>query len=327
MLAAVACDDEPRPSATPEPTTPTPEGRQEQPQQPTNPPTPELLSATPTVEVGQEEPTQPVTPPTPPATELLVPTPTPVIQEHPPPPHWGASGPSLDGAIFSADVIVLGSLSSIESGSMTIPSGEGVQPTYRPLAEMRFDVVEYLKGSGSRTIVVEAPDRRNTYLMEQEAVSAAEAMVASRDAAHDGSEMIVFLRNELDQDSGRVTRAASDSGDRFRWQSIHTIVGPDAGNSPSQDGSSGEDSSGSSDGSLQFVHYTQPLWTDEGSVDISDLLAFSLTELRSRIEAMDALLKAGEGVEGYKFCISQKLVSERHLRVRWTPKFGQVAKR
>ena len=150
--------------------------------------------------------------------------------------------------------------------------------------------------------------------MEQEAVSAAEAMVASRDAAHDGSEMIVFLRNELDQDSGRVTRAASDSGDRFRWQSIHTIVGPDAGNSPSQDGSSGEDSSGSSDGSLQFVHYTQPLWTDEGSVDISDLLAFSLTELRSRIEAMDALLKAGEGVEGYKFCISQKLVSERHLR-------------
>ena len=149
MLAAVACDDEPRPSATPEPTTPTPEGRQEQPQQPTNPPTPELLSATPTVEVGQEEPTQPVTPPTPPATELLVPTPTPVIQEHPPPPHWGASGPSLDGAIFSADVIVLGSLSSIESGSMTIPSGEGVQPTYRPLAEMRFDVVEYLKGAAA----------------------------------------------------------------------------------------------------------------------------------------------------------------------------------
>ena len=176
---------------------------------------------------------------------------------------------------------------------MTIPSGEGVQPTYRPLAEMRFEVVEYLKGSGSRTIVVEAPDIRNTHLTEKEAVSAAEAMVASRDAPHDGSEMIVFLRNELDQDSGRVTRAASDSGDRFRWQSIHNIVGPDSGNSPSQDGSSGEDSSGSGDGSLQFFDYTRPLWTDEGSVDISDLLAFSLTELRSRIEAMDALLKAG----------------------------------
>lgn len=110
---------------------------------------------------------------------------------------------------------------------------------------MRFDVVEYLKGSGSRSIVVEAPDRRNSYLTEQEAVREAEAMAASFDPTSHGRDGVVFLVSELDEGSSRMTRTSSQSSDRFASRGFNASIDLDT-EGASSNGSSG-DSSGETD--------------------------------------------------------------------------------
>ena len=170
---------------------------------------------------------------------------------------------------------------------------------------MRFEVLEYLKGSGSPTIVVESPDRRNTYLTESEALSTARQVVESRDATMDGSQVVVFLEKDLPEDSSRPIRASSDSGNRFESRGVHTKA-----------------SSGTGDDDPQILGYSNSPWIEELSYEISEVAPFSLAELRSRIEATDALMKAGEGIEGYRRCIAQKLVKEIRLR-DWEAYYGE----
>ena len=89
-----------------------------------------------------------------PTTGLLVPTSTPqttgsiVIDQ-------GIT--SLEERIFYSDVIAVVKPISVLGKWMTIPSDEGVAPTYLPYVEMRFKAIEYLKGAGGTEIIVEDP--------------------------------------------------------------------------------------------------------------------------------------------------------------------------
>ena len=98
---------------------------------------------------------------------LLVPSPAPVVvsaSEVPP------RAASLDQLIFIADTIVrVKPLSTLSEAVETIPSKDGVTPTYRPGMELHFDVVEYFKGDGNSNIIVEVPIARQTFLTPEEA--------------------------------------------------------------------------------------------------------------------------------------------------------------
>ena len=78
----------------------------------------------------------------------LVPTPTPGPPRSASTAPYSPVAPSLDENIFHADVIAWARPPAVTGKSKTIPSEDGVAPTYRPFIEFRFEVVEYLKGSG-----------------------------------------------------------------------------------------------------------------------------------------------------------------------------------
>ena len=114
----------------------------------------------------------------------LVPTPTPGPLRFTSTVPYGPGVPSLDENIFHADVIAWVRPPTVTGKSKTIPSEAGVAPTYRPFVEFRFEVVEYLKGSGGSALTVES-SQRHTYLTDSEALSVAANLTAGRSAAPD----------------------------------------------------------------------------------------------------------------------------------------------
>ena len=116
---------------------------------------------------------------------LLVPTPTPGPFHFVSAVPYGPGVPTLDENIFHADVIALVRPPAVEGKSKTVPSEDGVAPTYRPLTEFQFEVVEYLKGSGGKTLTVEYP-QSHTYLTDDEALSVATRLTSDRSATADG---------------------------------------------------------------------------------------------------------------------------------------------
>ena len=92
-------------------------------------------------------------------------------------PYLATITPSLDELILLSDVIAWVRPPAVTNTSKTIPSEDGVAPTYRPFIEFKFEVVEYLKGSGGNTLAVESP-HGHTYLTDKEALSAATNVAA-----------------------------------------------------------------------------------------------------------------------------------------------------
>ena len=99
-------------------------------------------------------PTDPVDPD--PTKRLLVPTPTPHFMSST---FFFEGTTSLEERIFHADVIAHVRPVSVLGKWKTIPSDEGVAPTYLPFLEIGFKPIEYLKGSGDTQIIVEEPGR------------------------------------------------------------------------------------------------------------------------------------------------------------------------
>ena len=133
-------------------------------------------------------------------------------------PHAPTPGPLTDAAsatleefILRSDVIARVSLLSVTAKGKTVPSGEGVAPTYQPMQELRFRVLQggYLKGSGGSEITVEVLDiLGHTYLTESEALVAAQSWLADRSTTWDDREAVVFLeRHTSTAPNYRFTKA------------------------------------------------------------------------------------------------------------------------
>ena len=101
--------------------------------------------------------------------------------------------PSLDEQILRSDTIVRASLQSAAAGVETVPSGPGVAPTYRPVQELRFQILEYLEGSGPGVFAVVVRGDR-TFLTEAEARQTADAALARRNTSWDDREGVLFLK-------------------------------------------------------------------------------------------------------------------------------------
>ena len=263
---------------------------------------------------------------------LLVPTPTP-----PPPigimyPPYPLGIPALDENILNADVIAWVRPPVVTNKSSVIPSESGVAPTYRPFVEFEFEVVEYLKGSGGKTLTVESP-RHHTYLTDKEALKASADVLTDRVAASndlspvfsahaDNREAVIFLRLHEEsywQEYYGDSSAASASRQVYYLEDSLLAYDPDDVDTSRKawlplvgeaSGKSLAASDGSGDRALNFLN-PEPIVTD----GVAEPTELTLEYLRSRIDAVASMLKKGEGKKGYKECLAIVFAWERHLRV------------
>ena len=238
-------------------------------------------------------PTDPVGPD--PTKRLLVPTPT---------PHYIGGGSrylfegttSLEERIFHADVIAHVRPVSVLGKWKTIPSDEGVAPTYLPFLELGFKPIEYLKGSGDTQIILEEPGQQ-TYLTKEMAQENADQMLRHR--AWNDDEAVVFLEKGLG--------ALGPADSRYRFVLSKSGTGFRGKYALDSDNKAWLPRDGSSRGDPVFLTDSEP------SGERGVLPVISLKDLRSSIEAVDTLVKEGEGIDGYEECLGQRFA---HYRLR-----------
>ena len=243
---------------------------------------------------------------------LKVPTPTAVIFGGP---HQGPIGDvpaSVEEQIFTSRVIVRASLLSAAAKTETIPSGEGVAPTYRAVQELRFTAHEYLKGSGPSVAVVVVRSE-HTYLTEAEAQRVADKSVSRRNTAWDGRQGALFLQPLYPSSTpaGAETAPGQASAPAFQftvsnngqseWDySIDTVSRSWL---PAEETANATDQT-SAAASVMFI-------TDGAKLPHPTI---SLADLRSKIAASEAEIKAGAGIPGYLGCLRDRFIRERHFR-------------
>ena len=200
--------------------------------------------------------------------------------------------PSLDERIFFADAIAVVRPISVESGVLTVQHTAG-QTRYSPLIQSRFEAIEYLKGGGDSEIVVNANDFHTTALNAEQALQSAESNLDAQASKLDGGEGVVFLQRAKYPDRVLDTTLKT-SETEWRQYNSQTGLFSAGGNI--------------SDPSTTFrIASALPSETERHET-------FSVEELRERIEAMAALLREGEGIEGWKECIGSKLLYANYLR-------------
>ena len=287
-------------------------------------------AATPAVSAAVRAVPPTPTPPQPPP-PLLVPTPTPTVSDVVVP-YLATITPSLDELILLSDVIAWVRPPAVTNTSKTIPSEDGVAPTYRPFVEFEFEVVEYLKGSGGNTLAVESP-HGHTYLTDGEARSAATDIVTATSRYPASVDMTpVFSADAYRRESvvflslheGRYWRryygdasAESPSEPVYYFENTFGEYVSDVVDLakkswlPMVGEESGIDIGASPDAVVESVPKflnTEPI---ESAAEPGEL---TLEYLRSRIDAVAAILKKGEGIEGYEECVGIKLASENWFR-------------
>ena len=232
--------------------------------------------------------------------ELASPSPTPESHSMTAPIAWKAT-PILEERILTSDFIVQAKLLTAEAKTRTVPGEEGVEPTYVPVVEFVFQVDEYLKGDGPSQITVDDYAEHNFESIE-EAVFSAESRLRFRNSAWDDREAVIFLKvpnyhETLSYDAKGIYNFASPI------PKIHGGYHLDSINKvwlPAKDGDS--------QGEGPYLADSEP----DGVT--GELPTIALDALRRQIAEADALLRNGEGIEGYEYCIHQKFNKDRHRR-------------
>ena len=232
---------------------------------------------------------------------LTAPSPTPAATLVPPAPIT----PSIEKRVFDADVIVRARPPSVSGKVETVPSAdECVAPTYRPALVFQFPVTEYLKGNGDDALSVEFPfagsSGAHTYLTQEEAQSALTKQLANRNATWDNRDAALFLKVDASQSDMNAVDAV-DTPPTYRFvRNTHNDYTIDKVNKPWLPVA---DASGQADGEPVYILDSET--TEEGN---DRLPTMSLAELRASIESVAAILKVGEGIEGYEECVERWLI-------------------
>ena len=233
---------------------------------------------------------------------LTTPSPTPAATLVPPAPIT----PSIEERTFNADVIVRARPPAVSGKVETVPSAdECVAPTYRPALVFQFPVIEYLKGNGDDALSVEFPfagsSGAHTYLTREEAQSALTKQLANRNATWDNRDAALFLKVDASRSDVNAVDAV-DTPLTYRFvRNTHNDYTIDKVNKPWLPVA---DASGQADGEPVYILDSEPVEGNER------LPTMSLAELRASIESVAAILKAGEGIEGYEECVQRWLISE-----------------
>ena len=254
---------------------------------------------------------------------LLVPSPTPVVvsaSEVPP------RAASLDQLIFIADTIVrVKPLSTLSEAVETIPSKDGVTPTYRPGMELHFDVVEYFKGDGNSNIIVEVPIARQTFLTPEEAFDLLRLRESApphpddfwessypHNAKWDDREAILLL---VRQDPVNRLHGSPDSTTTAHYHFASPAI---YNGDPTRYPYSVESKNKAwlpANNVVQPGSTSPTFLTDPSPIrNVTELIEISSDDIRSRIESIDKKLAASQDIEGFAECLGMAYGHDAWLR-------------
>lgn len=218
------------------------------------------------------------------------------------PPTYPFSPPTLDERIFFADAIAIVRTISVEPSVLTLQLAAG-QPHYSPVVQSRYEVIEYLKGEGDSEVVVDAKNILVTYSSVEHALQTAENKATAQLSELGGGGAVVFFTHIEHNPDFVLDTSLKASETEWRKHNAQT----------------GLFSTGQGVGSASTAFSAA-----SGSAAVVENEAFSIDELRERIEAMESLLREGEGIEGWEYCITLRFIQENYLRARNSPSVFDV---
>ena len=240
----------------------------------------------------------------------------------------------LDERILRADIIARATLSSVSTSTPFLSDfySDTTTSYYVSTVELGFDAHEYLKGSGGPTLTVALPvSFREYYPSEAAAVAAAVAWLTERDTRWDDREAIIFLQSPIGSlakshqgvhvfsiyklsygdahDDGRAYAVDEDYIDTYSIRSEKNKTWLPATAAPTS-GASGQVEAS------YYLEEPHPAGTGASgaSGQSASVSSITLSNLKTRVRAMDDLVAQGKGVEGYKRCLEEKYESLRYGR-------------
>ena len=209
----------------------------------------------------------------------------------------GYLGPtSLEERILKSPVIARVRLDSTTPAVEYGPTVRGME--YIPTLAFSFSVLEYLKGSGAKTIVA-VWDGDPVFDTQQEAEAALPAIAAAREARWDDREAIVFLQSSVSylpstQQTGRYYLQGdlyngSVLEDYYSLASRHNKLWLPAAAAPGDTSQPGDQQ--------RFLTDVPPATGTAPTI--------TLGEIKTRIAAVTTRLAAGDGSEAYRECVER----------------------
>ena len=216
-----------------------------------------------------------------------------------PRPEFGAT--SIEERILTSDVVARVRL--VSAGGTVLPY-PGPPKKYMGVLVFRFQVLEYLKGSGSSEVVAIARELDSLDSTPAEADAAVPYLVAARDTRWDDREAIVFLEsNEPGQRSqyliGRYSVLEEDDYSLASRFSRNWL--PEAATDTSV-------GTRSTDTAEKRFLLAAPSSAGEDSAP-----TITVRTLKKRIADVDREIAAGDGSEEYRACILEKHAVRRKL--------------
>ena len=245
-------------------------------------------------------------------------TPTETGTVSPPPALGLGSGPedfgpsSLEERIAGADVIARVRLRSVSSSAERRAGDTG----YYPALEHRFEVLEYLKGSGGGEFLAVgyAPGRR--YETSQGAEARASDLRAGRDTRWDGREAIIFLTD------AHPALPSSRQTDRY-WLGTVSVDGRDDYYTiasrhdkrwlPAESAGGATGTSGDGQRFLLDVPGSASSGASGASGQAGAAPTVTLREMKTKIAAIEREVAVGGDSQAYRNCIYRKYEWERRV--------------
>ncbi len=224
-------------------------------------------------------------------------------------PRWLVA-PSLEEQIYDAldstsMVVVRASLQSISTSSETV---SGTPTTYRPVQELRFNVHEYLEGSGPNEIVVVVKGDR-TFRTASLARRKADYEREQRNKSWDNQQAVLFVElgpassgasGADGSSSARTAEFANDNPLESAWD--YTVDHLSRAWLPALavDGATGQSSA--------------PEFITDGAKAPPPTIA--LADLKAKIASLKAELSGGADIAGFKECVRDRIMHERVYRAQ-----------
>ena len=251
------------------------------------------------------------------------------------------TGPlSLDERILRADIIARATLSSASTSTPFLSDTDfgTTTPYYVSTVELRFDAHEYLKGSGGNTLLVVLPVSFYEYYPSvEEAVEAASAWLPERDTRWDDREAVIFLQNPIGSQAGSLDTSTSryvfsiydlgygDAHDIGTAYAVHDkyvdtySIRSDKNKTWLPATSAPASGASGASGTVETRYYLEePPSSSTGASGASgqsaSVSSITLSDLKSRVQAMNTLVEQGEGVTGYKRCLEEKYENVRAIQ-------------
>ncbi|MXY22691.1 MAG: hypothetical protein F4Y49_15325 [Dehalococcoidia bacterium] len=199
---------------------------------------------------------------------------------------------------------------------------------YAGALEFRFEVLEYLAGSGGSEIVGVGYESK-LFDTQAEARATLPGLLASRDTRWDDREAIVFFERALDvlpssAQEGRYLLGGLGFGGYSHSPDSFTIASPyNKGWLPSASSGGASGAVGTSTSTINQLFlmddptkasYQGASGTTGASGATGSVPTITLSELRTRIGAVDTEVQNGNGSEEYRSCVWYKHYKERNVR-------------